>query len=134
MTKQIRKSKKSHIDETANKLKTQKPSSNDWCKLLKPFIKSSSNSSIPTLSKDDIIYSSDIEKANILNDHFIGQTNLQANNKELPKLNITDNTASIYGIKLNPNEVKDTLQILQLGKSSGPDGINNGIPKELSSG
>ena len=133
VTKLIRKSKKSHIDDIANKLKTQKPSSNDWWKYLKPFIKSSSSSGIPMLLKDDIIYSNDIEKANILNDHFIGQTNLQDNNKELPKLNISDNTPSIHGIKLNPNEVKDILQNLQIGKSSGPDGINNRILKELSS-
>ena len=102
-------------------------------KYLKPFIKSSNSSGIPTLLKDDIIYSNDIEKANILNDHFIGQTNLQDNNKELPKLNISDNTPSIHGIKLNPNEVNNILQNLQLGKSSGPDGINNRILKELSS-
>ena len=133
VTKLIRKSKKSHIDDIANKLKTQKPSSNDWWKYLKPFFKSSSSSGIPTLLKDDIFYSNDIEKANILNGHFIGQTNLQDNNKELPKLNISDNTPSINGIKLNPNEVKDILQNLQLGKSSGPDGINNRILKELSS-
>ena len=49
VTKLIRKSKKSHIDDIANKLKTQKPSSNDWWKYLKPFIKSSSSSGIPTL-------------------------------------------------------------------------------------
>ena len=38
VTKLIRRSKKSHIDDIANKLKTQKPSSNDWWKYLKPFI------------------------------------------------------------------------------------------------
>ena len=133
VTKLIRKSKKSHIDDIANKLKTQKPSSNDRWKYLKPFIESSSSSGIPTLLKDDIIYSNDIENANILNDHFKGKTNLQDNNKELPKLNISDNTPSIHGIKLNPKEVKDILQNLQLGNSSGPDGINNSILKELSS-
>ena len=123
--KLIRRSKKSHIDDIANSFKAQKPSSNDWWKYLKPFINSSSSSGISTPLKDDIIYSNDIEKANILNDHFIGQTNLQDNNKELPKLNLSDNTPSIHGIKLNFNEVKDILQNLQLGKSSGPDGINN---------
>ena len=38
-------------------------------------------------------------------------------------------TPSIHGIKLNLNEDKDIL----LGKSSGPDEINNRILKELSS-
>ena len=73
VTKLIRKSKKSNIDEIANKLKTENlavTTGGNYCnRLLNP--------DIPTPLKDDIIYSSDREKANILNDHFIGQTNRQ---------------------------------------------------------
>ena len=40
---------------------------------------------------------------------------------------------TLTNINFTPFEVKSVLESLQLGKSSGPDGINNRILKELSS-
>ena len=40
---------------------------------------------------------------------------------------------TLTNINLSPFEVKNVLESLQLGKSLGPDGINNRIKKKLSS-
>lgn len=69
----------------------------------------------------------------MLNEYFASQSNLSEDNVHLPNLNIDDNLPTIQNIEITPEEVKDVLQSLQLGKSSGPDGINNRILKELSS-
>ena len=54
-------------------------------------------------------------------------------NAELPNLSINDEAPVLVNISLHSHDVKDVLLSLKLGKSSGPDGINNRVLKELSS-
>ena len=62
----IRESKQALNDHLAEKLKFSNLSSKQWWSILKSFISSKSNSSIPPLEKDGIVYADDTEKANIL--------------------------------------------------------------------
>ena len=57
---------------------------------------------------------------------------MQLNDVKLPNLIVPNNIPLIQNIVITPGEVKDILSTLKLGKSSGPDGINNRVLKELS--
>ena len=56
------------------KIKSENLSSYDWWPILKSFISPSSNSSIPTLENDGLIFTDETEKANVLNDFFRDHT------------------------------------------------------------
>ena len=45
-------------------------------------------------------------------------------------MNIPNDIPVLENIVLTPDEVKDILQSLKLGKASGPDGINNRVLKD----
>ncbi|MEW8548517.1 MAG: reverse transcriptase family protein [Candidatus Thiodiazotropha sp.] len=125
----LRKSKKDYVDSLAYKLKNTNFSSKDYWKTLKSFIKPTQNASIPPLLHESIYYSDSMDKANILNDFFVAQTILDDHNATIPD-NVTQDTF-LDTISITSAEVKSVLQTLKLGKSSGPDTINNRILKEL---
>ena len=126
----MRKSKKEFIDSLAYKLRNTNLSSKDYWKTLKSFIKPSQNTSIPPLLHDGIYHSENSDKVNILNDFFVAQTILDDQNTTIPDI-VTQNNTFLDDISITPDEVKSVLQTLKLGKSSGPDTINNRILKEL---
>ena len=68
VTSMIRESKKAFHDNIANKLKSDSLSSKQWWTILKSFISPYSKSSIPPLEVDGVVYSDEMEKANVLND------------------------------------------------------------------
>ena len=69
----------------AEKLNSGNLSSKQWWSVLESFISSKSNSTVPPLQKDGLIYADDLEKANILNDFFRDQTLLDDGSEELPE-------------------------------------------------
>ena len=133
VTKTIRNAKQTYLDKLSDNLKTKSLSSRDWWKTLKSFIKSPDDNAIPPLIYNDEVYSCNKDKANLLNNYFASQSNLHDDNAELPNLSINDEAPVLENISLHSHEVKDVLLSLKLGKSSGPDGINNRVLKELSS-
>ena len=130
VTQILRKSKTEFIASLAYKLKNTNLSSKDYWKTLKSLIKPTQNTSIPPLLHDGIYYSEKSDKANNLNDFFVAQTILDDQNTTIPDKVIQNNTF-LDDISITPDEVKSVLQTLKLGKSSGPDTINNRILKEL---
>ena len=94
-------------------------SSNDWWRTLKSFIKPHSASVIPPLNKDATIISSNVDKANIFNDYFTSQCQLNDDNIPLPDMNIPNDIPVLENIVLTPDEVKDTLQSLNQVKRLG---------------
>ena len=103
---------------------------NDKWKTLKHFIKSEHSTSLPPLHHDDAVFTEEPDKASLLNDFFVGQTNLDESQASLPPdAPIPDNNLNF--ISTSPSEVASTLKSLQLGKATGPDAINNRILKEL---
>ena len=91
----------------------------------------SSNSSIPTLEKDGLIFTDETDKANVLNDFFLDQTILDDQHAPIPNIEpYTDNTMS--SLVITPLELESIMKCLPLGKAVGPDGINNRILQECS--
>ena len=123
--------KEKHIDKLSENLLASTLSSNDWLRTLKSFIKPHSASVIHPLNKDATIISSNVDKANVFNHYFISQCQLNDDNSPLPDMNFPNDIPVLENIVLTPDEVKDTLKSLKLGKASGPDGINNRVLKEL---
>ena len=130
----IRESKQALNDHLAEKLKSSNLSSKQWWSILKSFISSKSNSSIPPLEKDGIVYADDIEKANILNDFFRDQTLLNDENVELPDIIPYPVNETFCSLTLTPEEVETTctLKALPVCKATGPDGISNRMLQEIS--
>ena len=71
------------------------------------------------------------EKSNLLNDYFAEQTLLDDSSSTLPdSTNIVG--PFLNNIQFTPLEVQGVLETLELGKSTGPDNVNNRVLKELS--
>ena len=127
---EIRQSKQLEIDKLAAKLRNNDIKPKDWWKTLKHFLKPDQSTSLPLLHHDNAVFTEEPDKASLLNDCFVGQTNLDESQASLPSdTPIPDN--NLNSISTSPSEVASTLKSLQLGKATGPDAINNGILKEL---
>lgn len=131
VTCEIRKSKKENIQKLAEKLQRNDNCPKDWWKTLKTFIKPEQPSTLPPLSKDGIIYTSDEDKANALNQFFTEQTILDESNSSLPS-DTPPSPHKLETIFITVQEVESTLKALKQGKAAGPDSINNRLLKELS--
>ena len=68
------------------------------------------------------------DKANVFNQYFQSQTELDDSNIPVPELQ--QSNTSLSSIELNTEEVQSTLKSLVTGKACGPDQINNRILKE----
>ena len=130
VTKEIRKSKKVVIDKLTEKLENPNTGPKGWWKTLKQFIKPDQTNIIPPLNKDGLIYSDEIDKANILNNYFTEQTLLDDSQASLPQT-MTTPTYNLDSLSITPEEVEQTLKSLPLGKAAGHDLINNRLLKEL---
>ena len=131
VTTHLRRPRQHYIDSLANKLKSPNFTSKDYWKTLKSFIKSTQTSTIPPLYQNDIYVSDNTEKSNLLNDYFAQQTLLDDSSSTLPEsTNIVG--PFLNNIQFTPLEVQGVLETMELGKSTGPDNVNNRVLTELS--
>ena len=130
VTFEIRKSKKNQLDKLTEKLKSNTLDQKDWWRTLKYFITPEQPSTFPPLCKDDMVYTNENEKANILNQFFTEQTILDDSNATLPTVNHIP-PHKLESISIHPQEVEDVLKTLKTGKAAGPDSIDNRLLKEL---
>ena len=123
----IRKSKEKYIGCLSEKLRSGSLSSRDWWKTLKGFISPSSSNTLPPLydANKDTIVVDNIEKANLLNSFFVSQSTLDDTAHLLPNECMVNGEYSLSTFRIQPSEVRDVLITLNVGKASGPDGINN---------
>ena len=130
VTSSLRKSKKEYFKSLADKLKSASLATSDYWKTLKSFIKPSVNTSIPPICHNGSYISDSSDKAKLLNDFFVSQTSLDDSTATLPNTDLPANN-TLHNIIITEEEVRSVLQTLKLGKSSGPDNINNRILKEI---
>ena len=93
---------------------------------MKSFIKPSQTSTIPPLFHENAYISDKNEMANLLNNFFAEQSELDAT---LPD-SVDSGGPTLDSVVFTPTEVKDILNTLKLVKASGPDNVNNRILKE----
>ena len=86
--------------------------------------------SSPT-GKNGLVYSDEVEKANILNDYFREQTLIDEENVTLPAIDNYIVNEPFSSLVLTIEEIKEILITLLVGKAIGPDGISNRILCEL---
>ena len=130
-TSMIRNSNKLYIDSLSNKLKSETLSSKQWWTVLKTFISPNSTSTIPPLERYGLVYSDEVEKANIFNDFFRDQTLLDEENVTLPAIDNFIINEPLSSLVFTSEEVKTVLRTLPVGKAVGPGGISNRILREL---
>ena len=82
----IRESKKSYNKSHSDKLKSESLSSKQWWTVLRTFIFQNNSSCIPPLENDGVVYSEEIDTANLLNNFFREQTVLNDNDALLPDI------------------------------------------------
>ena len=68
---------------------------------------------IPPLNHNDVNFTDEIDKANILNIFFTEQTYLNDENKALPDENIDQNRQLLTNINITADQVKTALQSLK---------------------
>ena len=129
----IRDAKQSLYDNIAAKLTSNSLASKDWWSVLKSFIAPNNKRSIPPIEHNDQIYTSEHDKANILNSFFQNsQSFLNDKNAPLPAILPTMLESELSSIVLTTDEVDSILKILPVGKATGPNGLSNRILRELS--
>ena len=130
VTREIRKSKQEVLNKLTENLASPNTKQNGWWKTLKHFIKPDQTDVIPPLNKNGQIYTEEKEKANILNNFFTEQTLLDDSQATLPQT-VKNIKYKLDSIIVTPEEVRDTLKSIPIGKAAGPDLINNRLLKEL---
>lgn len=78
-----------------------------------------------------MVFADDTEKANIFNDYFGSQANVDNSNVILPNINYNHN-CRISDTVLSREEIKDIVFNLDCSKAVGPDLINARLLKEAS--
>ena len=122
----IRQAKTDHTTRTTEKIQQRNITNPKvWWSLVKEFYQkqaSSRNLSKP-LNVNGKVISEDTEKANVLNNYFVQQTNIQSNGISPPNLPNTG-TSHLNTINIKASTVKDMTEILNTSKSCGPDPIS----------
>ena len=100
----------------------------DWWRLVLAFLKKKSidNDEIPPIDYNGKVYYSNKEKANIFNDFFIKQSNLEHEDGTPPDLPQLD--CQLNDITLSVSAVSNIIQNLDKSKATGPDQVHKRLP------
>lgn len=130
VTDLIRRAKKQYFDKLSMDLKTSSTNSKTWHKISSKFLKFDSNQApIPCLETDDDIIENDLEKANLLNKHFIEQSTVNDNNAKLPTF-LPVSAERLNLITITREDVIYAIKCLDVNKASGPDLVSSKLIKE----
>ncbi len=102
-----------------------------WWSLYESILNGGVSSTLGPLKDGDIIVTSDLEKANLLNNSFISQTILDDKNALLPDLPSYCNHLIDQKV-VSAIDVYTVLNGLDISKATCPDNINNKLLKEVS--
>ena len=100
---------------------------------MKIFISQNNSSCIPPLENDGVVYNEETDKANLLNNFFREQTVLNDKDAVLPDIVPYTVQSQLQSLIFSPDEVKEILIALPIGKATGPDEISNRVLNALSS-
>ena len=132
--KLILNAKQSYFDKISEKINTETNGSKNWWNLVKSLLHSDSGGdrSIPPLQVENDMIQDDNKKAELFNDYFCKQADLNDSETSVP--DITDILINgLEQITVTENEVEDVLKILDTSKAIGPDLLNPRLLKEAAS-
>lgn len=129
VTKDIRKSKAEYQAKLIDQINDQNQSPKSWFKLAKRLTQKQSTKTIPTLIQEGITATTDKQKAELLNEYFSKQSNVEESNINLPNLNkVTDH--SLNQITISEQDVRDAISLIDPSKACGPDSLHPRLLKE----
>ena len=114
-----------YIQTKARTLTESKHDPFTYHKILKSLTGRKHHTDIPTLETDsgDLV-TDETKKADILNDYFASQTNLDTDSLQLPHDNVNDgHIPGLRQIEITGQQVLKALNSLNVHKSTGPDNI-----------
>lgn len=125
----VRNAKQTYYLKLANQLKSNNLSQKEWWSLLKKVtnLKKCNKSTYPPIKLNDnsTLVNENFEKANIFNDYFCQQSQVDDDNIDLPvNYDNNDPYCNLDNIIISVQDVKDNLQILNTNKATGPDNVN----------
>ena len=126
VTHLLRKSERAHATKLFRQTRLQPSgtSSNSFWQNIKKVQGKSKQTVIPKLISNNNTATTDLEKAEVLNGFFSGQTILPNCGTSFPdKLSLPQNTSSFNILHATPKEVFDILSHLKRGKALGIDDI-----------
>ena len=104
----------------------------EYWQLIKELYGTKVKSGIHPLIKDDVIYSSPLDKCRIINEHFANKSKLRDQLHKPPEINVhfvlTDNT--LESLQFTEEDVRKVIKNLDTAKATGPDGISNTMLKK----
>ena len=132
LTTLIRKRKDDYFTDMQERI--NKPNcfgTKDWWKLLDRFSsrKGISESSIPPIEYNNEIFYSNLKKAEIFNNYFLSQS--QLNNADDIVPTIPANETIVPDLIVTSTMVNTVISNLELNKAAGPDGVHNKILKSV---
>ena len=99
-----------------------------WWKVTKQFLRQNSDTNISLLIENDKQYCDPKDKANLLNNYFCEQSNVDDSHASLPPFD--PSPFSINSIQISETDVEDVLKLLDNNKACGSDLINPRLLKE----
>ena len=125
--------KSDYFSKLSAKITSETRGSRQYWTFIKSLMNSDSSDSrsIPPLHVHDDIICDDKRKAEIFNDFFCSQSNIDDSNTAIPDIPYLQNEG-LEQIEISESEVEDILKILNISKASGPDAISPRLLKEAS--
>lgn len=124
----IKRAKKDYNDKINRSLANPATSSKKWWNITKSFYKNKYSPSIPAIINNGELISDSKQKAEVLNNFFVSQTQLlNSVSRVVPSL--SNPTCLLSSITASELTVYNLLRHLDISKASGEDGISNRILK-----
>ena len=128
VTNLIHDAKLTYFNKLAENLKQGNISDKNWWKIAKRFISSNKDTTIPPLNRNNTNYTTPFDKANLLNEYFCEQSNVDDSNASLPPFEPP--RSNLDNITITNEDVLDVLKLLNTSKASGPDFVHAKLLKE----
>jgi hypothetical protein len=126
----IRNAKITYFDKLSEKLHDDSTSTKDWWKIAKQISNFKNKKEIipPIKVNDELIYDNSI-KCELFNNFVVAQTELDDANVDLPNI-LSESECVLNNVNITESDVVDLLNILDISKAIGPDGISPRILQE----
>ena len=126
---ECRNAEKQYESIRLQKIRESSFSTKECWNLYKSVLNIHNKPSIPTLLDDDTPITDDKDKANVFNEFFLSNSQLDDSNTELPESRGSDTT--LDQIEITIKDVSDQISLLDITKAYGPDNISPRLLKLL---